>query len=183
MTSHNRLSKPREDEKRIGGSALAEIIESDEFYTLQRISEGSDIFYFLALGDYVKGFLLSRQTLVLYNRKQVVYKMKAQEIRQDGNDIPIEGDQLIEFPGLKYLRRVIDKNELIGSLVRIVYIGREKTGLGHSAKVFDVFKDLGVISRKEVYQDGRKRKYKKRAGTKPAGRRAGRDAARVTANV
>ena len=179
MTSHNRLSKPRKDEKRIGEDALKEVVGSDEFYTLQRISEGSDIFYFLALGDYVKGFLISRQTLVLYNRKQVVYKMKAQEIRQDGKDVPVKDAQLIEFPGLKYLRRVIDRNELIGSLVRIVYIGREKTGLGHSAKVFDVFKDLGVLSRKESYQDGSKRKYKKRARTKPAGR----NSARVPASV
>jgi len=182
VPSTNQLSKPRKGEQRIGGSALAEIVESDEFYTLQRISEGSDIFYFLALGDYVKGFLISRQTLVLYNRKQVVYKMKAQEIRQDGKDVPVKDDQVIEFPGLKYLRRVIDKNELIGSLVRIVYIGRQKTGLGHSAKVFDVFKDLGVFTRKESYQDGpNQRKSKSRK--KPAERRARRDAARVPANV
>ena len=186
MPSTNQLSKPRKNEQRIGGPDLKEVVESDSFYTLQRISEGSDIFYFLALGDYVKGFLIRRQTLVLYNRKQVVYTMKAQEIRQDGKDIPVEDEQLIEFPGLKYLRRTLDKNELLGSLIRIVYIGRQKTGFGHSAKVFDVFKDVGVASRKEIYQDGSKRKYKKRARTKPrpgGRRRAGRDAARITANL
>lgn len=174
MPSQNQLSKPRKNEKRIGGDALKEVVESDEFYTMQKVSEGSEIFYFRAIGDYLKGFLITRQTLVLTHRKQVIYKMKAQEIRQDGEDVPVKDDQVVEFPGLKYLRRVIDKNELIGSLIRIVYIGREKTGLGHSAKVFDVFKDLGVISRKEIYQDGRKRKYKKRAR---------RNAERVTAKV
>jgi len=183
VTSTNQLSKPRKDEKRIGGSALKEVVESDEFYTMQKVSEGSELFYFRAIGDYVKGFLIARQTLVLTHRKQVVYKMKVQEMRQDGEDVPVEYNQIVEFPGLKHLRRVIDKNELIGSLIRVVYIGREKTGLGHSAKVFDVFKDLGVTSRKESYQNGSTRKYKKRAGTKPAGRRVRRNAAGVTANV
>jgi len=179
VTSTNQISKPRKNEERIGGSDLKEVLESDEFYTMQKVSEGSELFYFRAIGDYVKGFLIGRQTLVLTHRKQVVYRMKAQEIRQDGEDVPVEDDRFIEFPGLKYLRRVIDKNELIGSLIRVVYIGRQKTGLGHSAKVFDVFKDLGVTSRKEVYQDGRKRKYKKRARTG----RAGRNAAGVPASV
>lgn len=174
MTSTNQLSKPRKNEQRIGESDLKEVVESDGFYTMQKVSEGSELFYFRAIGDYVKGFLVGRQTLVLTHRKQVVYKMKVQEMRQDGEDVPVQEGQVVEFPGLKHLRRIIDKNELVGCLIRVVYIGREKTGLGHSAKVFDVFKDLGVTSRKEVYQDGSKRKYKKRAR---------RNAARVTANV
>jgi len=186
VASPNQLSKPRKNEKRIDESALKEVVGSDGFYTMQKVSEGSDIFYFRAIGDYIKGFLISRQTIVLTHRRQVIYKMKVQEMRQDNEDVPVKNDQVVEFPGLKHLRRIIDKNELIGSLLRIVYIGREKTGLGHSAKVFDVFKDLGVISRKEVFQDGSKRKYKKRAGTKPKSRsrrRAGRNAARVPAKV
>ncbi len=165
MASTNQLSKPRKNEERIGDSALKEVLESDGFYTMQKVSEGSELFYFRAIGDYIKGFLVGRQTLVLTHRRQVVYKMNVQEIRQDAEDVPVKDNQVVEFPGLKYLRKVIDKNELIGSLVRIVYIGRQKTGLGHSAKVFDVFKDVGVTSRKEVYQNGTKRKYKKRAKT------------------
>ena len=174
MPSQNQLSKPGKNEERIGESDLKEVVESDGFYTMQKVSEGSEIFYFRAIGDYVKGFLISRQTIVLTHCRQVIYKMNVQAMRQDGEDVPVEDDQVVEFPGLKHLRRIIDKNELIGSLIRIVYIGREKTGLGHSAKVFDVFKDVGVTSRKESYQDGSKRKYKKRAG---------RNAERVTAKV
>ena len=170
MASLNQLSKPGKGEKRIGESALKEIVESDAFYVKHRFSEGN-LFYFHEHGDYLKGFLISRQTDNDNTRfKQVTYKMKVREMRQDGKDYPIEGDLVVEFPGLKYLQRTIDKNELIGSLVRIVYIGRQKTKWGHSAKVFDVFKDLGITSRKEVYQDGSTRKYKKRARTKPARR-------------
>ena len=183
MTSQNQLSKPRKNEERIGGPALKEIVDSDSFYTTQKISEGSDLFYFRSTGDFVKGFLIGRITLVLTHRKQVIYKMKVQEMRQDGEDIPVKDGQIVEFPGLKYIRRTLDKNELVGSLIRIVYIGREKTGLGHSAKVFDVFKDVGVTSRKEVWQDGSKRKYRKRARTKPGPGRAERNAAGVTAKV
>lgn len=183
MTSENQLSKPRKNEERIGGPALKDILDSDAFYTRQKISEGSDLFYFQSYGDCIKGFLIGRQTLVFNNRSQVVFKMKVQEMRQDDEDLPVKDGQVIEFPGLKYLRRTLDKNELVGSLIRIVYIGRQKTGLGHSAKVFDVFKDVGVASRKEIYQDGFKRKYKKRAGTKPGPGRAKRNAAGVAATV
>jgi len=176
VTSINKLSKPRKTEQRIDKSALEKIVESEGFYTTQKTSDGRDLFYFYEYGDYLKGFLISRQTGKFTNYKAVTYKMKVQEMRQDGADVPVEDGQIVEFPALKYLQRTIDKNELIGSLIRIVYIGRQKTGKGHSAKIFDVFKDVGVASRKEIYQDGSKRKYKKRARTKPgrARRRAPR---------
>ena len=186
MASINQLSKPGKNEKRIGESSLKKVVESDAFYTKNIIAQDGDIFYFHQYGDYLKGFLISRQNRTTRDYPMVTYKMKVQEMRQDGEDVPVKDNQVVEFPGLKYLRRVIDKNELLGSLIRIVYIGREKTGLGHSAKVFDVYKDVGVASRKETYQDGSKRKYKKRARTKPqpgGKRRAGRNAARVAANL
>ncbi len=162
MTFETPLEKPRKNEKRVGEDYLKKILESDEFFTTPKTLEGTNIFYFHNFGDYLKGFLISRQTLVLTNYKTVTYKMKVQEIRHDGKDVPVKDGQVEEFPGLSGLRRIIDKNELIGSLVRIVYIGRKKTGFGHSAKIFDVFKDVGVLRRKELRQDGSKRKCKKR---------------------
>ena len=185
MASLNKLSKPRKGEKRIGESELREIVESDRFYNkpkILRFAEYSEIFYFYKIGDFLKGFLISRQTSTLTHYRQVTYKMKVQKMRQDGKDYPIKGDLVVEFPGLKYLQRNIDKNELIGSNIRIVYIGRKKTGLGHSAKIFDVFKDLGITSRKEIYQDGSKRKYKKRPKTNTGPKRGPRRA-RVTAKM
>lgn len=168
MTSENQLEKPRKNEKRIGEDDLKKIIESDTFYSKQKIADGGDIFYFHELGDYLKGVLLSRQTAILTNYKTVTYKMEVREMRQDSKDVPVKDNQVVEFSGLKYLRRVIDKNELIGSTIRIVYVGRQRTGLGHSAKVFDVFKITGISSEKESYQDGSKRGYnRKKARTSP----------------
>jgi len=164
-----KLSKPAKNEKRVGESALKKVIESDLFYNKPKISEGGELFYFYTYGDYLKGFLLKRQTRDLTHYRQVTYKMKALEMRQDGEEVPIKYPDglIVEFPGLKYLRKIIDKNELLGSLVRIVYIGREKSGRGHSAKVFDVFKDVGVMSEKESYQSPPiKRKRKKKVKRK-----------------
>ena len=172
MSSTKQLTKqlktPKKNEQRIGGKALRKIVESAAFYSNPRILDGGDIFYFYKPGDFIKGYLLSRHTETLTYYKQVMFKMMVHEMRQDGENIPIKypPGRIAEFPGLKYLRKIIDKNELVGCLVRIVYLGREKSGMGHSAKVFDVFKDVGVASAKESYQSAATRKYKKRAPKK-----------------
>jgi len=177
------------NEERIGGSSLQKIIESDAFYTTQKTSKGRDFFYFHEYGDYLKGFILSKQSNAHISRSNS-FRIKVTEMRRDGKDVAVEDEQVEEFFANYQLQRTIDKNELIGSLVRIVYIGRKKTGFGHSAKIYDVFKDVGVSRRKELRQDGTKRKYAKRKkpGTKPkSGRARARlarsNAARVPASV
>ena len=170
MPSTKQLTRPKKNEQRIGGKALKKLVESAAFYSNPRIIDGGDIFYFYKPGDFLKGFLLGRHTDTLTYYKKLLFKMKVLEMRQDGSDVEIKypPGRIVDFPGLKYLRKIIDKNELVGKLVRIVYIGREKSGMGHSAKVFDVFKDVGVMTEKESYQSAVTRKYKKTASKKKA---------------
>jgi len=92
-------------------------------------------------------------------------------MRRDGADVEIcPGKEPVEeFMGNKILQRLIDKNELIGSTVRIVFIGKKKTAFGHSAKIYDVFKVTGISQEREARQDGSKRRYKKhRKGSRAA---------------
>ncbi len=168
MTSQIQLEKPGKNEKRIGEDDLKKIIESDGFYTKDQAKtrSGTTFFYFHEYGDYLKGQLLSKMKSDDIKR-QASYRIKVEAMREDGGEVRVVEGQVEEFPGNRQLRRVIDKNELIGSTIRIVYIGREKTRFGHSAKIYDVFKITGISSERESRQDGSKRKYKKRARTSP----------------
>ena len=137
--------------------------------------EGDGLFYFHEPGDYLKGILygtLIRETL---HYKFKTYRMKVYEGRQDGVDLIIDGEQMIEFPANVKIRRLVDDHELQGSLVKIVYKGKKGR-----YKKYEVWKDTGTFYAREEQKYGkikRKRKSRaKRAGvTAPAG--AGRSEA------
>jgi len=167
VPSKTQLEKPRKNEQRVGEEDLKKDIESEAFYTTEKTRSGPGFFFFHYYGDYLKGQLLSKQKSYDIQR-QPSYRIRVEAMRQDGAEVLGVKDQVEEFPGNRQLQRVIDKNELIGSTIRIVYIGRQKTRFGHSAKIYDVFKITGRFDKEsERRQDGSKRKYKKRAGTKP----------------
>ena len=166
MPSKIQLEKPSKNEQRVGEEDLKKAIESEAFYTTDKTRSGPDFFFFHYYGDYLKGQLLSKQKSYDIQR-QPSYRIRVEAMRQDRVEVPVVEGQVVEFPGNKHLQRVIDKNELIGSTIRIVYIGRQKTRFGHSAKIYDVFKVTGIFKESERRQDGSTRKYKKRAGTKP----------------
>jgi len=165
VTSENLLEKPSENEKRIGEKDLTKIIESDLYYTKAkpvRTTRGLvDFFYFHEYGDHLKGQLLSKHNNEDIKR-QASYRIRVETMRQDGAEVRVVAGQIAEFVGNRQLQRVIDKNELIGCTIRIVFIGRQKTRFSHSAKIYDVFKIVDIFSEKESKQDGSTRKYKKR---------------------
>ena len=160
MTSIDKLSKPGKNEKRIGEEDLRKILKSDDFYTTVETRSGTKFFYFHDYGDYLKGQLLTKQ----HNddiKRQASYRIRVEAMRQDRAEVRVVTGLVEEFPGNRHLQRVLDKNELIGSTIRIVYIGRQKTSFGHSAKIYDVFKISGISSEKESRQNGSKRGYNK----------------------
>jgi len=146
----------------MGESQLKNVLRSGTFYTKQTRSDGRDFFYFHEYSDTLKGQLLSKHSNAHIGRG-ASYKIRVEQMIRDGEEVVIcPGKEPIEeFFGNKILQRTIDKNELIGSFVRIVFIGRQKTSHGHSAKIYDVFKVTGIESEREVRQDGSTRKYKK----------------------
>jgi hypothetical protein len=118
------------------------------------------VFYFHNPGDYLLGYLLCKETVQTAHYPFTTYKMKVIEARQDGAKLIIEDDRVIEFPGNVELRRLIDDNELIGSLVKLLYKGKKG-----QYKKYDVFKDRGTFYPNEEQQYGRSRKKRKRKTT------------------
>ena len=124
------------------------------------IDEGGDtkgVFYFHQAGDYLLGYLLCKETVQTIHYPFITYKMKVIEARQDGCDLVVEEDQVVEFPGNVELRRLIDGNELIGSLVKLIYKGKKG-----QHKMYDVWKDKGTFYSDEEQKHGRSGKTRKR---------------------
>ena len=129
---------------------------------------GKGIFYFHRAGDYLLGYLLCRETIQTPHYPFITYKMKVLEARQDGENLIIEDDQVIEFPGNVQIRRIIDGHELIGSLVKIVFKG--KSG---QHKNYDVFKDTGTFYENKEPQYGKSRAKTTRRKRKPGRKSTG----------
>lgn len=162
MTSENLLKNPKKNEQRIGESLLKKVIASETFYTKQVRPDGREFFYFHEYGDYLKGQLLGRRSNINIGRGPS-YRIRVEAMTRDGEEVEIvpDNEPIEEFFANKMLQRTLEKNELIGSIVRIVFIGKQKTAYGHSAKIYDVFKVTGISQEREKRQDGSKRKYKK----------------------
>lgn len=148
------------------------------FAEVQADGDVEGVFYFHQAGDYLFGWLLCKESIQTAHYPFVTYKMKVIEARQDRHDLIVDEDQVIVFPGNVMLRRIIDGNELIGSLVKIVFKGKR----GH-AKNYDVFKEKGTFysNQEQKHERSRKRAKSKRGtagrtGSNAAGR-AGRTAA------
>jgi len=121
--------------------------------------EGRGIFYFHQPGDYVYGFLLTKKTIETVHYPFRTYLIRAFEAQQDGVPLYIsesEDGEIIEIPANIMIRRIVEDNELIGSLVKIVFIGKKG-----QKKYYRVFKDTGTFYKNEVEKYGRARKKRK----------------------
>jgi hypothetical protein len=128
------------------------------FAEVDKDGETPGVFYFHQAGDYLFGYLLCKETVQTVHYPFITYKIKVIEARQNGCNLIIEDDQVIEFPGNLELRQLIDDNELIGSLVKLVYKGKRGP-----YKKYDVFKDKGTFYSNKEQQYGRtKTKRRKR---------------------
>lgn len=125
--------------------------------------EGQGIFYFHEPGDFLKGILFGIHKRQTIHYEFVTYRMRLWEGRQNGVDLLIKDDQLVEFPANMKMRRIIEDHELIGSLVRIVFRGKKGR-----YKKYEVFKDTGTFYESEEQKHGRFRKRQKIRKHKPA---------------
>lgn len=123
---------------------------------------GKGIFYFHQVGDCLFGFLLAKNKVDTTHYPFISYVMKVLEARQNGCDMIVEEDQVVEFPGNLELRVLIDDNELIGSLVKIVYKGKKG-----QKKKYEVWKDTGTFYSNKEPQYGKSRSRKNRRKRKP----------------
>jgi len=135
---------------RIAGPLVDRLKKSPRFYSIPKTASGDDFFIFRRAGDTLYGCLYGKHSQVGVARS-CSYRMLAYQAIQDGKKLPVDPEgQIVEFPGCALLQRIIDnpKNDLRGSLVKIVYVGRLKKsrGIGRSMKIFEVYKDKGTIT-------------------------------------
>jgi len=97
-------------------------------------------FLFRWVGDRIEGYLGAPITNI---RRNTSYPLR---LTCDiiGNEYLKKGD-MVEFFGNKLLHTVIKDNELIGSLIQIIYIGQQHIpGCGKMRKIFRVYKLEGI---------------------------------------
>jgi hypothetical protein len=115
----------------VAGRTIDRITQMRNFEPFQRPQVGARFFIFRQRGDAIEGIIRS-----------------AVQNFQRTNSYPIELDtgEIVEIFANKLLQRIIERNELIYSRVRIVYIGRQFVWGGHARKIYRVFKIKGVIT-------------------------------------
>lgn len=141
--------------------------ESCNFYRQEPTGDAARmIFYFHDVDDYLKGRLFGARHRDHQHYSNKTYLLKVTEGRQDGQDFVVSPDveRIEEIIAYRDLRRIIEQNELMHSIIRIVYIGRIGGWGGHHRKVWEVFKDIGRLYEHEEQQTAtpvRKRAKKK----------------------
>ena len=115
------------------------------FVELDKEGKGKGIFYFHQPDDFLYGYLLCKETIQTLHYPFTTFKIKALEGRQDGVALVISEDgEVFEFPANIVPRRIINDNELIGSLVKIIYKGKRGR-----KKDYKVFVDIGTFHKNE----------------------------------
>jgi len=143
-----------------------------KFMEADKEGSGNGLFYFHDPDDFLFGYLIGKQSRETFHYRVTTYSMKAIEARQDGCDVIIEEDQVIEFPANIKLRRLLEDHELIGSLVKIIFKGRRGR-----YKKYEVYQDEGTFysNQEQKYERTRRKRKSERKGA-TANARAGRTA-------
>lgn len=113
--------------------------------------EKRKFFIFREIGDSIEGFL--GPGIVNYRRN------KSYPVQLSNGDV-------YEIFGNRWLHRIIEDNELVGSIVRITYVGlRRVYGHARSQKIYDVekvtFGDVTIQTPKDKKTRSKKRKEKR----------------------
>ncbi len=171
------LDKPRDNEQRVDDASLKKLAGGG-FFQFPKAMDERIFFTFCGYDDYLKGVLLSKHCNAHMNRT-CSYRIKVREGRQANVDFEFADEEVLEFFANWQVQRVIDKNELVGSSIRIVFIGRHKSRFGgHPAKVYDIF----IIKNTQEILQNEPRPRKPRTARPGSGRDCGRRA-RASAKV
>ena len=126
-------SRPKKNEVEAGKGLIDRIIRNRTFEPFDKPTIGVDFFIFKRKGDSLEGEICGHAI---------------QNIRRSSSyPIKLEDGTVVEIFANKLLHRLITKNELVFSHVRIVYIGRQQTAYGgHWRKIYRVYKIKGCIT-------------------------------------
>lgn len=123
--------------KEIAKAKTDQIVRSDGFEPASKESEywKRHFFIFRWKGDQIEGALGSPITNL---RRNTSYPIK------------LDDGRTLEIFGNKILHQTIRENELIGSKVRIIYIGRQQIPHCRPRKIYRIFKITGVFTESET---------------------------------
>jgi hypothetical protein len=173
MVTDDLYSKPMDGEVEVGRESTQRIVNSDKFFSKVFTPSGREFFIFSEPGDFIKGILLAGSRDNSHINRTKSHQIAAKEIRQHGQDLVLENGLVEEFFANRQLQRFFRRDKLAGKCVRIVYIGRVKSGWGgHSAKAYRVFIDKGIFeeSEEEVYGSKRRKTKRRKSTSVAAGR-------------
>lgn len=119
----------------IGKAKIDKITKSRQFEPDHREPPRNKYFIFRWQGDEITGFLGAPITNFRRNTSYPIEK---------------ENGEIVEIFGNKILHETIRENELIGSKVRIVYIGRQQIPHCRPRKIYRVFKITGIFTESET---------------------------------
>jgi hypothetical protein len=137
--------------EQVAGRTIDRIEQSRTFEPWNKPQIGSRFFIFKQKGDFIQGIL--GQPITNFQRAT------SYPIEQ------IEDGEVVEIFANRLLHRIFQKHELIGTCVRVVYIGRQYIFYGgHARKIYRVYKVKGTITqhRELVSDKTQKPKNKKR---------------------
>jgi len=136
-------------EKEVGKDITQRLVHSKFFYQAVLAPTGKPFFVFIKPGDYLKGELIGRSgNKALF--RSTSYAMKVEEGKQGGEQLDIVDDQVEEFCANAQVQRIIQKNQLMHAIVRIVYAGKFRPPkVLHAMKVYRVFKEVGFAHSNE----------------------------------
>ena len=131
-------SSPKKNEVEAGKGLVDRIVRNRTFEPFDKPQVGAEFFIFKRKSDSIEGQICGHAI---------------QNIRRSASfPIKLEDGRVVEIFANKLLHRIITKNDLVFSRVRITYIGRQHTGYGgHWRKIYRVYKIKGHI--KQLYQE------------------------------
>lgn len=140
---------PKVKQIEVGKKQVDKIVKMRNFEPEVREHPHRQFYIFRWQGDQIEGIL---GPPVTNYRRNTSYPIQL----NDGNTVEIFGNKL--------LHSIIRENELIGSRVKIVYIGRQHNVWGRPAKVYRVYKvqGIGLLTHKRYDEKSSKPKRRKR---------------------
>lgn len=136
-------------DKEVGKDITERLTHSKFFYQAPLANSGKPFFVFAKPGDYLRGELIGRSgNKALF--RSTAYAMQVEEAKQGGEVLDVVNNPVEEFCANAQVQRIIQKNQLMHAIVRIIYVGKFRPPkVLHAMKVYRVYKEIGTFHKNE----------------------------------
>lgn len=132
-------------DREVGKDITERLVHSKFFRQPPVAQSGRPYFVFIRPGDYLKGELIGKSGNHAFIR-YTSFAVRVEEAKQGGDHIDVVDGQVEEFCANAQVQRIIQKNQLMRAIIKIVYIGKFRYPKAlHATKVYRVFKEIGTF--------------------------------------